>query len=426
MTDVLSVLVEGSEAGSLTQDTRGRLRFRYSESYRARPECTCLSASMPVRAEAYGDATVRPWLSGLLPDNAQVLERWSGHFRASPSSPFSLLRTELGLDCAGAVQFAAPERIEAARRRAADVVWLTVADVAERLRDLREDATSWLGTTVGGQFTLAGAQAKTALRFDDGDWCVPSGSVGTTHIIKPSIAGFADHDLNEHLCLAAARRCGLVAARSAVVSFEDERALVVERYDRRPGPDGTVMRIHQEDLCQALGLPPSRRYQSASGPGPAAIIELLRELLSGPAQDQNVWRFIDALIWNWLIAGTDAHAKNYALLLSGSQVRLAPLYDLASALPYGTDEGRLKLAMTIADSYEVEPRHNHWPQAARELGVSAERMLRRVAELARVAPQAFAAAAGEPDLQALQRPLPALLVARVTDRCERCLTLLGV
>ncbi|WP_369076480.1 HipA domain-containing protein [Actinoplanes friuliensis] len=122
--------------------------------------------------------------------------------------------------------------------------------------------------------------------------------------MKPAIAGFDDHDLNEHLCLAAARSVGLRAAVSQVVSFGAERAVVVERYDRLPVGGGTVTRIHQEDLCQANGLEPTLKYQSDGGPTPESIITLLRRAVS-PARvaEAEVGRFVDALALNWLICG---------------------------------------------------------------------------------------------------------------------------
>src|ERR1019366_160687 len=147
---------------------------------------------------------------GLLPDNDAVLARWARQFHVSSSSPFSLLGTQIGEDCAGAVRFAPPEEIDRVLARPSGVTWLTEDDVGQRLRDLREDSTSWLGRSFTGQFSLAGAQAKTALLFKDGRWGVPSGSTPTTHILKPAVAGYDGHDLNEHLCLDAARRAGLV------------------------------------------------------------------------------------------------------------------------------------------------------------------------------------------------------------------------
>jgi len=139
--------------------------------------------------------------------------------------------------------------------------------------------------------------------------------VPTTHILKPAIAGFDDHDLNEHLCLAAAQRVGLRSAPSRVLSFGAERAVVVERYDRRIAASGAVIRVHQEDMCQAMGVPPDTKYQAEGGPSPEQIIALLRDAVAPPAAaEAEVARFADALVFNWLIAGTDAHAKNYSVL----------------------------------------------------------------------------------------------------------------
>src|SRR5205807_5214462 len=135
---------------------------------------------------------------------------------------------------------------------------LTEKEVARRLRDLREDTTAWLGRDFTGQFSLAGAQAKTALLNLDGRWGVPLGAAATSHILKPAVAGFDDHDLNEHICLDAARRAGLVAVRTSIARFDGESAIVIERYDRRL-LDGRLVRIHQEDVCQALGIRPERK-----------------------------------------------------------------------------------------------------------------------------------------------------------------------
>jgi serine/threonine-protein kinase HipA len=423
MTDTLLVVMDGSIVGSVVRLKGGRLRFDYADHDRAMAGATPLSLSMPTQIRSHPDSAITPWLWGLLPDNDLVLARWGREFHVSASTPFSLLSTPIGEDCAGAVQFALPDQVDRVLARSGNVTWLTEDDVAERLRELRQDSTAWLGTSFTGQFSLAGAQAKTALLFQDGRWGVPAGSTPTTHILKPAVAGFDDHDLNEHLCLDAARRAGLLAVRTRVARFGDESAVVVDRYDRQER-SSEILRVHQEDLCQALGVAPSAKYQNEGGPGPADIAKLLREAMPPRIADDAVRRFADALIWNWLIAGTDAHAKNYSLLLAQDQVRLAPLYDVASALPYGTHEKKLRLAMKIGGDYGVFPARNTWPGASRDLGLDADVLLARVLELGARAPDAFADAANQPDIVALERPMPGRLVDLVAERATRCMRLI--
>lgn len=420
MSDALLVILDGVVAGTLTRLRGGRVRFDYDTAYREQPANTPLSLSMPIQVASHSDQTITPWLWGLLPDNDAVLRRWAREFHVSPSSAFSLLRTPIGEDCAGAVQFAPPDELDRALNRTGEVMWLTDDQVAERLQDLHEDSTSWLGRSFSGQFSLAGAQAKTALLLQRNRWGVPAGSIPTTHILKPAVAGLDDHDLNEHLCLDAARRAGLIAARTSIGRFADESAVVVTRYDRLADQDGGVTRVHQEDLCQALGVPPSEKYQNEGGPAPADIARLLRQSMPPQVAEEAVGRFADALIWNWLIGGTDGHAKNYSVLLAGDQVRLAPLYDVASALPYGVHERKLRLAMKIGSSYEIYTQRNNWPEAARDLAVDTAALLERVLELAAIAPKAFAEAAATPAVKDINSELPAKLVELIADRAGRC------
>jgi serine/threonine-protein kinase HipA len=421
---MLCVILDGVVAGSVTRLTGGRLRFDYDAAYQEQRGHTPLSLSMPIQVSSHPHQRINPWLWGLLPDNDAVLRRWARQFHVSPSSAFSLLATPIGEDCAGAVQFAARENVDRVLARTGEVAWLGEEEVGERLRELKQDSTAWLGRSFAGQFSLAGAQAKTALLLEGNRWGAPTGSIPTTHILKPAVAGFDEHDLNEHLCLDAARRAGLIAARSTIAEFAGESAVVIVRYDRVTGEDNKIVRVHQEDLCQALGVPPSSKYQNEGGPTPSQIARLLRDVMPPRIGADAVQRFADALIWNWLIGGTDAHAKNYSLLLSGDQVRLGPLYDVASALPYGIHERRLHLAMKIGSSYELVPQRNRWGTAARELGLNPDALVERARELARIASDAFSDAARATSVTVLDRQLPQKLVNLMADRARRCLEVL--
>jgi serine/threonine-protein kinase HipA len=195
----LVVLIEGLRAGVLTVDRSGRLTFRYDDSWLKARQPTPLSLSMPVAEAEHGDSVVRPFLQGLLPDNEGVLERWARTYHVSAANPFALL-WHVGEDCAGAVQLVRPDRAEAVLAGEGHVEWLDEADMAERIALLKRDPTAW-HTHHDGQFSLAGAQAKTALHRDPatGRWGVPVGAQPTTHILKPAVTGLDDHDLNEHL-----------------------------------------------------------------------------------------------------------------------------------------------------------------------------------------------------------------------------------
>lgn len=414
----LAVLLGDAVAGVLTRTRDGRLRFTYDEEYQSQSSPTPVSLSMPPLVRAHGDRVVTRWLWGLLPDNSAVLARWARRFEVSTATPFGLLASPVGQDCAGAVRFVAPDDLDAARSPSGRVEWLTEDQVAERVRELRRDPTTWLGGDFTGRFSLAGAQAKTALLLEDGRWRLPAGAAATSHIIKPAITGFDDHDLNEHVCLRAANTAGLTAVRTEIVSFGGETVVQIERYDRTR-IDGHLVRIHQEDLCQALGVAPTAKYQSDGGPSPANVVSLLRRTMPAVVADEAVWRFTDALIWNWVIAGTDAHAKNYSLLLSGPQVRLAPLYDVASALPYGDDERKLRLAMKLGDEYRIHvQRASSWPAFARQLGVDADQLVDRVRTILATAPDAFAQASAE--IRHVESDLPARLTDAVAARAIRC------
>jgi len=419
MTDTLTVLLGSQVAGTLTRAKSGKLTFVYDDAYRGAEAPTPLSVSMPPQIRSHPDRVVVPWLWGLLPDNDAVLARWARRFSVSATTPFGLLASPVGQDCAGAVRFVAPDSLDAALGRPGRVRWLTDDEVAARLAELRQDPTAWLGGDFAGRFSLAGAQAKTALyRHSDGRLGLPVGAAATSHILKPAISGFDDHDLNEHLCLQAAAIAGLPAVRSELVSFGAETAILIERYDRiRSGR--ALIRVHQEDLCQALGVAPTAKYQADGGPGPVEVAALLRRVMPARVAEEGVARFADALIWNWLIAGTDAHAKNYSLLLSGGQVRLAPLYDVASALPYGTRERKLRLAMKLGDDYRLhDPRPSTWSALSAQLGIARDGLVERAARLAAAAPDAFSGAAAA--VHGVANDLPGRLVDAVTARAARC------
>ena len=416
MGDLLLIQAGEHPMGRLERRPDG-LRLEYDERWRARRDAYPLSVSLPLQQRVHDGPGVRAWLQGLLPDNSATLERWGARFQVSPGSVFDLLWF-VGQDCAGAVRFVPPT---VTATRGGSVRWLAREEVGERLRDVRRDRGATRAEDDEGQFSLAGAQAKIALFSRDGRWGVPSGATPTTHILKPPVEGFAGYAENEHFCLALARRIGLAAASSSVDLFGSERAVVVTRYDRIDAPEGPI-RIHQEDLCQAHGLGPDHKYQARGGPTPRSIAALLRKHSGRPRED--VDRFVDALVFNWLILGTDGHAKNLGLLLAGGTVRLAPLYDLASFLPYaaGSQTPRsVKMAMKIGGEYrDRQIDGKRWRTLATELELEAEAVLARAEHLADAVLAAAPTLARDLQDAGLDDPVVAQLGRGLAARARRC------
>ncbi len=429
MTDRLTVLMNGELAGAIDRTDDGHA-FHYDDDYRTADNATPISVSMPLALRHHRGEGVTAWLWGLLPENAVVLDRWAREFHASASDPMSLLSTPVGRDCAGAVQFVPYDELEDVLTRGGDVQWLCDADLASIVDELRRDETAWLGTSAHhGQFSIAGAQPKIGLRSDGERWGLPSGTQPTTHILKPGVedvgGGKRLHDqaLNEHLCMHALRLVGIRAARSRIMPVGSGNAIVVERYDRAT-IDGIVVRVHQEDVCQALSVRPANKYESDGGPGIQRIAELLHETIVPRTEAREAtMRFVDALAFNWLIGGTDAHAKNYSLLMSGRQVRLAPLYDVASSLPYWNAK-RLRWAMKLDGDNRVWPWSNNWPGVAKRVKLDADAVQQRVLDLAERTPAAFEQTIASLESHMRELPTVTTLLDEVAAQCERCAAIL--
>jgi serine/threonine-protein kinase HipA len=402
MSEDLVALFEGRRVGRMTYN-KDRLTFQYDDRWQDDPAAFPLSLSMPLNAREHPDGVTRPFVSGLLPDDNEVLRRWGQKFQVSPRNPFRLLQC-VGEECAGAVQFVQPDRAshwladEAPER----VTWLDEDEFVERIQELVADRSRVRRLGDEGHFSLAGAQAKTGLYLDEAKkrWGVPEGVTPTTHILKPNTGGFDGYEKNEHFCLRLAGHIGLAAAKSWTEVIGGTAVIVVERFDRIPR-DGRIVRVHQEDMCQALARMPERKYQNEGGPSALEIFELIRNHSAKPQDD--VLRFLDAMIFNYLIWGTDAHAKNYGFLLaSGGQVRLTRLYDLSSCIPYPLDipPRKAKLAMKIGGEYQLHRIGvRHWERAAAEwkldrdlvfkhLIVQAEKLPAAAEEIANVGTQA--------------------------------------
>jgi serine/threonine-protein kinase HipA len=420
MSDQLVALLGGRQVGRVHRNKRGKLTFTYDLAWLAAADKYPLSLSMPLSATEHGPEAVEAFLWGLLPDSENVLDRWARKYQVSARNVFALL-AHVGEDCAGAVQFIPPERLEAVLSGAEDdIESLDESAVAGRLRTLREDPTAWRLPRDMGQFSLAGAQPKTALVFQKGKWGIPSGRIPTTHIFKPPTGQFEGHAENEHICLTLAHAFGMPTAKSRVMRFGNEIAIVVERYDRLVRGN-EILRVHQEDMCQALGIMPTRKYQNEGGPDVAGIAELLRAY-SGESE-QDVHSFIAALGFNWLIAGTDAHGKNYSVLhAGGSRLRLAPLYDIASVLPYDEfDIRKVKLSMKIGGEYLLlNVGIRQWRKLARDVGIDADELLATLRAMAERMPDEVSAARKAARKEGLKSATVDRLTAALIARAEAC------
>ena len=428
--ETLIVLLGGEIAGRVHRSGNA-LKFVYDESWRNAAHAYPLSLSMPLAEREHRSKVVEAFMWGLLPDNDRILDGWAKRFQVSARNAFALL-ANMGEDCAGAIQFALPDRLDTLLASPGSVDWIDETELGARLASLSADQGTGRSQHDNGQFSLAGAQPKTALIKIGDRWGVPSGQIATTHILKPPSREFDGMVENEHFCLCLAAKLGLRAARSTVIRAADSVAIAVERYDRatvdEDAPLPQIVRIHQEDMCQALGIGPGLKYQNEGGPSAADVLKLIRRSVGGPLRAGNridgyvvddSWLFIDALIFNWLIGGTDAHAKNYSFLIGdGGTVRLAPLYDVASALGYRTlAMQKLKLAMSISGKYRItDVVLRHWLDWSATAEVNAAALENRIRSMANRMPDAASDVAASLDEAGVDHPITNILVARIAER----------
>ncbi|QTX05603.1 type II toxin-antitoxin system HipA family toxin [Agromyces archimandritae] len=427
----LTAYLNGHRAGWFELPNGGEITLEYDRAWQAGAGRLELSWSMPKSRRRHGGGAPGNYLWNLLPDNSDVLERWSRRFGVSSRQPMGLL-ANVGLDAAGAVQLLDSDEYDRPElTEDGGIEPISDEQIGVHLRELRRDPTAWVAPGQdAGYFSLAGAQSKFTLVRTHTGWGIATGRTASTHIVKPGITGLARSDLNEHLTMRAAHVLGLRVAESRVMRFGTETAIVVTRFDRDRAPAGdSVVRRHQEDFAQATGVHPASKYQNEGGPGIAAIGAAMNEHL-GSAANAEVARFFEATMFNWAALGTDAHAKNYALVHPVSGRRrpmLAPLYDLGSALAYPEINTRkAKLAMSYAGhyrAYEIEPRHI--VQEAAGLALPEEWVIDRARHLVGRLPDAFSAAAEEAQLHGDDAAFAATLIDRAAERAQTLARQLG-
>jgi serine/threonine-protein kinase HipA len=362
--------------------------LRYAATWLHSPQARPLSLSLPFTPgnQPHRGDLVRAYFDNLLPDSKPLRDRLARRYRAGSTDAFDLL-AEAGRDCVGALQIV-PERQDPGNGRAVHGRPLNDEEVAEELRSVTAPFSDQRGDHEDGlRLSIAGAQEKTALLWYQDKWWLPSGATPTTHILKLplGVVGNLKLDMrhsieNEWLCAQILAAYGLPAARCALLTFEDQRVLAVERFDRIWSPDNSwLIRLPQEDLCQATGTPTDAKYEADGGPGIDTILGLLN---SSRRRELDRANFFLAQFLFWLLRAPDGHAKNFSIALhEGGSFSMTPLYDVLSAYPVlGKGAGqiapqRVKMAMALRSKGThwrmQEILWRHWVTVGERNGVTA-------------------------------------------------------
>ncbi len=421
----IGVWMNGELVGFWGAPPNGRQEFVYAESWLVSAFVRPISLSLPLRPSSEPYRTgVESFFENLLPDNRAVRERIQRRFQTDSARPFDLL-SQIGRDCVGALQLLPEGEVPTGLRQITGEP-LTPRGIAEHLSAVLGNPITTTGNEAHDfRISVAGAQEKTGLLWHEGKWHRPTGSTPTTHLLKlpigevPSGLDLSTSVENEWLCGRILAAYGVPVARSEIASFGQFKTLVVERFDRRPAPDGSWwLRLPQEDFCQATGTAPAAKYESEGGPGIERILEILR---GSDQPDADRLRFLRLQVLFWVLAATDGHAKNFSIfLLPGGSFNLTPCYDVLSVHPYiGHGHGKLarqkvRMAMAVRGTnrhYHWDGIHrSHWIETARRCGFSRmpelldeiRAMTPEVVEKVRTAlPSRFPSAIAEPILEGI-------------------------
>lgn len=401
----LNVYLNARLVGRLQRETSGAIDFQYDESWLAWEDAFPVSISLPLREDRYLGDPVIAVFDNLLPDNDDIRRRVAARSDADGIDAYSLLAA-IGRDCVGALQFL-PDGADPGKAGTVDGKPVSDKKIGETLSNLAS-APLGIGEDKEFRISIAGAQDKTALLRIDGAWHVPHGTTATTHILKPQIGVREGKDLshsveNEHFCMRILAGLNIPVADSDIVDFDGQIALVIERFDRQWASDGRLLRVPQEDCCQALSIPPTRKYQSHGGPTIVNILDFLKGS-DDPDYDQLI--FLKSQIAFWLLAAIDGHAKNFSVFLHPQGgFQLTPLYDVMSA-QHVHDKQQIqrkdmKLAMSVGNNnhyniLQILPRH--YEQTVDDAGLPGTMLETVMGQIVADLPSAIeSASAGLPD-----------------------------
>jgi serine/threonine-protein kinase HipA len=369
----LDVYLNRTLAGQLLQDGAGRLGFTYHEAFLHSQEAMPLSRHLPLGSQVFDDEATRAFFANLLPEGA-VLEQTARRLRLSRDNIFGLLE-RIGGDCAGAVSVFLPGQtpvLDSAYRR------VTAEELSAILAEL--PLHPLLADEEGIRLSLAGAQNKLPVFHDDSGFLIPEGEAPSSHILKTAIRDFENTVANEAFCMTLARAVGLNVPPVAIIESGGVQVYMIERYDRHRLATGQMVRLHQEDFCQALGVVPALKYETEGGPGFQDIFALVRDWSTEPLPDTDA--LLRWTLFNFLIGNADAHGKNLSFLYQQGTVRLAPFYDLLSTAVYERQVNN-KFAMRMGK--QKDPRYLALPDLegfAEQAGIGRRAVFTELKELA--------------------------------------------
>ncbi len=345
---ILDVYLSGSYIGKLSFD-EGMLAFTYDTIYLQNNAAKKLSASLPLQREIFNHQVSAAFFSGLLPDEG-VKRRLARYLGISEKNTFALLR-EIGGECAGAVSLY-PEGVLPHLDQISTYRVLNELEADDILSSL--DKRPLLAGEEDIRISGAGAQDKLMIAFIDGKIAIPTNNSPSTHIIKPAIKDL-DHSVqNEFFCMKLAKMVGLKVPVVNIFWLNKKAYYLIERYDRIHTHGGVIKRLHQEDFCQALRIPPEIKYENEGGPTLEQCFTLLGERIKvGTMSGRNRLLLLQGIIFNFLIGNGDAHGKNFSLLYEGEGESLAPFYDLLCTVVY-SNAYKAKMAMRINGKYKFK------------------------------------------------------------------------
>lgn len=366
----LAVFLGDERLGTIERRGPSRYRFGYSSQALADADRgPTLSVSLPPQAKAFTPSRSAPFFDGLLPEGP-VRTAIARALRVSEEDGFGLLG-ELGADCAGAV-VVLPEGREPGSSESEGVRPLDTAELEALVESLPRHPLGVSTEPEGVRLSLGGVQQKLVLtRSPAGEFGQPLGGAPSTCLLKPDYGLYEGLAANEAFCMRVAAAAGLDVATAEVIQVGPTPCLYVERFDRAIDDEGRVVRTHQEDMCQALGILPAAKYEENEGPSVAGIVGLLRSPASARAA-ADINAFVKSVLVSFLLGNSDAHGKNFALLHeAGGGTRLAPLYDIVSSAVY--PELTTRMAMRIGgvdDPAEVDLAA--WRRLASESGLGGQ------------------------------------------------------